>query len=431
MLSSILISLIAAAPPAISLELHEFELPNGLKVILQPDPQEPMVAINLRYRVGSWWDPPQRQGMAHLVEHLMFARSAREDGLADLEASGAIGINAVTELDHTEYYGLFPPEVVPRALWVEAQRMAKLSDVAVQERLEREKRVVIQELRERLYDQAYGGIEAALQQHLFPEPHPLHHLPIGTEASVLAAQPAEVLRFHRQHYGPKHACLVVAGRFSVPEVRAIIEAYFGPIPGQEAPRAAPAPRPTLRAQPLLGPEWSSGYTRVSLVWHAPPLPSPASRVLELLAAMLNSGHTSRAGIANLNEDSIEALWAYRQETPAGGLFRVDAIVSPGASPMIARARVQSVIETYIDFKPDSEELQGTKTRLNVDLLRVIGDLGERASMLQVAQAEFGRPRAILELVGKWSEVSSTEIQETLNKTLIHEPQVAVARPVWR
>ncbi|MBK6690170.1 MAG: insulinase family protein [Deltaproteobacteria bacterium] len=402
-----------------------------MKVVLQPDPAEPMVAINLRYRVGSWWDPKGREGLAHLLEHLMFAEGEGSDALGVLEASGALRINAVTGLERTEYQGLVPPEVVPRALWLEARRMAGIDPNTVSRRLEQEKRVVVQELRERLYDQPYGAIEGTLQARLFPEPHPLHHLPIGSEASVFAATVEEVLAFHRLHYGPKHSCLVLAGPISVEEVRALITTYFGPLAPQEAPPAALAPAPVLKAEPIFGPEWTSGYSRVSLVWHAPNITAPESRALEVFGAMLSFGATSRAGIANLAQQSILNLKAGRYDTPAGGLFRVDAIVSPGASPLIARSRVRSVIETYIEYKPQPEELAGTTTRLQVEVLRAVGDLEARARLLQDSRAEFGNAAAVLSLAKLWSEVSATEIQEVLNKHLTHEPQVLVAQPVRR
>src|SRR5579862_4400292 len=120
----------SAAAPAI----EEHRLPNGLRVVLAPDGGLDDVSVVVRYAVGSADDPPGREGLAHLVEHMMFDGSKHvpkgEHGRL-LEAAGAWGMNARTSPDATTYFETVPSNQLPLVLWLESDRMGYLRDAVV------------------------------------------------------------------------------------------------------------------------------------------------------------------------------------------------------------------------------------------------------------------------------------------------------------
>lgn len=425
-----LVGLLLAAVPVFDLPVSRQVMDNGLSIVLQPDPAETMVAVNLRYPVGSMHDPRDREGLAHFTEHLMF--QDREGGgfFAQVESAGGVELNAFTTYDHTEYVGLVPPDGLAVLLSLEARRMATLGALS-EERIEQEKRTVANELYERLYDAPYNFAEHLLREELFPTPHPLHFGPIGTLDAVEAFTREDAVAFHRDHYGPNDAVLVVAGGFDIEEAKGIIYRVFGPLP-RRPERASKTLRPPLRPKKAVhGPAWVASRPRLSLLWPGPVPGSKEAAPLEVLAAMLSYGRVSRAALANMKEESIEGLAAGLMSTPAGNLFRIDAIVAPGVPVQLARHRVQAIVETYVGYAPRDQEMNGVKRRLRLELVRTLASLTSRARLLQDLETRSVPGASISEIAARWDRVSATEIQEALSRYVIGEPVVAVAQPVRR
>jgi len=292
MLTLALAALSLAQIPRLTVE--QYTLPNGLVVVLQPDTQEKLVALSLRYPVGSRHDPANQAGLAHLVEHLMFLDETHGPPFSQqLEALGGVDINAYTAFDHTEYRALFPPEVLPLALWLEARRMESLGNGATASVLASERKVVENEALQRTSDAAFGVGEQILFESIFPHPHPLHYLPIGDQEQLEAVTPADLTLFHSRHYGPKGASLVIAGNFNLGATKKWIEDYFSAIAPRERPRFYALARADLRAKPIFGPEWVSGHARISLLWAGPAADHAFIPSLEVFAAMLNYSSFSR------------------------------------------------------------------------------------------------------------------------------------------
>lgn len=427
MWSWLLLGIIATRPSVPPLTVEQYTLSNGMTVILQPDPTEPLVAVNIRYGFGSLQDPKKQKGMAHLVEHLMFERSGPEtENLSwELEQAGATHVNARTGFTFTEYFELIPRESLELILWLEAERMQRIT--INQDILKREIRVVENEMRERRRDSPYGFAESVFLETIFPKPHPLHYGPLGLIDHLDQVSVDDIQAFHHKYYGPQNATLVVAGGFAPGSARAMVKRFFGPIPTRRALREFRPNPPEFTAKPIFAPEWIASRTRLTFAWPAPPAKTGASRNLEVLATMLRY----RAALANYRETSIDGLYAFMYDTPGGRLFRIDALVTSGMSAMMARGRVESILETYVWVKPQKEELNGTKTRMRLDFLRTLASVESRAQMLQYAQDEFGKANLLIGLPSAWDRVTADSIQTVLNKYIIGRPQLAVAKPVRR
>jgi zinc protease len=423
-LAVLITGLLFAAPvPMPALHIEEYRLENGLRVVLQPNPDDDLVAVNVRYNVGSVHEVEGKRGLAHVVEHMMFDDGVDGDFSHELAPLGAPSFNAHTTLDHTEYEEVVPPESLELVLWLEAQRMAGLRVNPAH--LEREKRVVEHEVMERRYDSPHGLFLAEVLSGLFPKPHPLNVGPSGFIEDIRGMTPEDVTEFHTRNYGPNRASLVVTGRFSIQEAKAAIARHLGVIKNQARGRAFAITPANLTNRPILAPEWIQSETVISLFWPAPSPKANSSRILEVLAAMLSY----RSSLANYRENSITGFSAGIFETPVGSLFRINATVRPGMNFIMARGRVSSIIETYILVRPQKEELDGAKRRLQIGLVNELSDPKSRASRLQEDADRLGSARATKQLDMLWNRVTADDILDVLNRYVVGAPQFAVAQPV--
>ena len=207
----------------------EYDLPNGLHVILHEDHKTPIVAVSVLYHVGSKNEAPNRTGFAHFFEHLLFEGSENvKRGEFDKYIENAGGMNnANTWYDRTFYYEVFPSNQLKLGLWLESERMlhAKVDSTGI----ETQRQVVKEERRQRIDNQPYGTVLEETMKRLFVK-HPYHHSVIGSMDDLDAAEEQDYVNFYKTYYVPNNAVLSVAGDIDIEEAKKAIAKYFGSIP---------------------------------------------------------------------------------------------------------------------------------------------------------------------------------------------------------
>ena len=214
---------------AIEIPHEEFQLNNGLNVILHQDDSLPQIVVNLWYGVGSKDEEKGRSGFAHLFEHLMFMGTVNLPGSGfdeRMEAHGGWN-NAWTSEDATDYYEAGPSNLLETFIWMESDRMRDLARAMTQEKLDLQRDVVRNERRQGVEDTPYGIIWEAMSPALYPEDHPYGHTVIGTHEDLQAAEVEDVVRFFNTWYVPNNASLVIAGDFDPIQASAWVRQYFG------------------------------------------------------------------------------------------------------------------------------------------------------------------------------------------------------------
>ena len=139
---------------------HTHVLKNGLTVIVQPDNSTPMATFSLLYGVGSRDENPNKTGIAHFFEHLMFSGSKNVESFDHAVQMAGGESNAFTSNDVTNYYITLPADNIETAFWVESDRM--LNPVLTHEKLEVQRKVVIEEFKQRFLNQPYGDVNLYL-----------------------------------------------------------------------------------------------------------------------------------------------------------------------------------------------------------------------------------------------------------------------------
>jgi len=215
------------------LGFERFTLKNGLRVIVHIDESTPLACVNILYDVGARDEDESRTGFAHLFEHLMFGGSINIPSYDEpLQRVGGEN-NAFTTNDITNYYLTLPAANLETAFWLESDRMLSLA--FSEKSLEVQRNVVIEEFKQRYLNQPYGDIWLRLRPLVY-KVHPYKWATIGKEIShIEQATMDDVKAFFAKHYCPTNAVMVVAGNVTVPQVKALAEKWFEPIPSGEKP----------------------------------------------------------------------------------------------------------------------------------------------------------------------------------------------------
>jgi len=215
------------------IEYVEYDLPNGLHVILHQEKSTPIVAVSIMYHVGSKNENPERTGFAHFFEHLLFEGSANigRGEYSELVEKNGGALNANTSQDRTYYYELLPSNQLELGLWLESERLlhAKVDNTGI----ETQRQVVKEEKRQRVDNQPYASFMTEMFSRMYKK-HPYNWVPIGSMEHLDAAQEEDYVNFYKTFYVPNNAVLSIAGDFDMEQTKKWIEKYFASIPAGQA-----------------------------------------------------------------------------------------------------------------------------------------------------------------------------------------------------
>jgi len=267
-------------------------LPNGLTVLLRPRPGSRLVAVQAWVDVGSADERPDEWGAAHLLEHMLFKGTGqRAVGQLAAEVEGAGGdINAWTSFDHTVYHLVLPAERLDTGLEVLADALANSAIDAGE--LERERQVVLEEIR-RNRDQPASWAGDLLFATAFRS-HPYRRAILGSAASLKRLERRRLVDFYRRHYRPEAITLVVVGDVAEEKVLARVRRLFFPgVRAGRAPARTRPPEPRQRKPRLLVKRQDVQEAHFQLGWPVPGATHADTPGLDLLAALLGQGESSR------------------------------------------------------------------------------------------------------------------------------------------
>ena len=289
-------------------EFTEYELDNGLDVILHQDNTAPVVTVGVMYHVGAKDEEEGRTGFAHFFEHLLFEGTENIDRgeWFNIVAANGGSNNANTTQDRTYYYETFPSNNLKLGLWMESERM--LHPVINQIGVDTQNEVVKEEKRTRIDNAPYGKIiySTGISPYMF-EKHPYKNSVIGTMEDLDAAQLDEFKAFFDKYYGPNNATLVIAGDFEEEETKKWIKSYFASIPkGPEVERVDIKEEPIT--EEIVATEYDDNIQIPvkAYVYRTPSMKERDAYVLDMISSILTDGKSSRMYKKMVDEDK-EAL----------------------------------------------------------------------------------------------------------------------------
>lgn len=343
------------------IQFKEFSLENGLRVIVHEDPTVQIAVLNVLYDVGSRDEDPERTGFAHLFEHLMFGGSVNIPNYDEpLQKVGGEN-NAFTNTDITNYYLTVPATNLETGFWLESDRMLSLSfDPQV---LEVQRKVVVEEFKQRYLNQPYGDVWLKLRP-LSYLTHPYQWATIGKEIRhIEEASMDDVRNFFFRYYVPSNAILVVAGNVTPDQVKRLSEKWFGPIPSPAKPeRKLPREAPQTLKRTLE----VTADVPASALYKAFHMPGRFARdyfAIDLMSDVLTRGNSSRLYQKLVKEKEIfTSISSFTMGTIDPGLVVLNGRVRDGIGLEDAEGEMTLLIDEFIRDGVGEAELDKVKNQ---------------------------------------------------------------------
>lgn len=395
------------------IRFERFILPNGLKVLVHEDPSTPMAAVNLLYDVGARDEQESKTGFAHLFEHLMFEGSVNipsYDG--PLQLAGGSN-NAFTSNDITNYYVTLPAANLETAFWLESDRMLELA--FRQEKLDIQKKVVIEEFKQRYLNQPYGDIWL-LMRPLAYTTHPYKWATIGKEIGhIELATMDDVKQFFFRHYAPNNAILTVAGGVKTETVKALAEKWFGPIPKRDVPVRQLPQEPPQEEERRLKVERNVPSDAIMLTFRMGRRMDADYPAIDLISDILSSGKSARLYEKLVKKRSVfTEIGAYVMGSLDPGLLVIFGKLDKHYTMHDAEEGIWEVLNEMKEHTVSEAELEKVKNKLETN--ERFGMLNVLNIAMKLGFAELlGDPDLVNKDMDLYRKVTAAEIQQTARR----------------
>lgn len=413
------------------LPIDTFQLDNGLRVTLSEDHTAPLVAVNLWYHVGSAHERLDRTGFAHLFEHMLFQGSANVAANEHFELIQRAGgtLNGSTWLERTNYYETVPSNQLALALWLEADRMARLVEAMTQEKLDTQRDVVKNERRWSVDNQPYGTWWEKLPALAFPPEHPFHHSLMGSMEHLSAATLEDVAEFFDTYYTPDNAVLSIVGDVDGVEARRLVTEYFGSIPrGRGRP-----PLPDMTLPPVFG-DWRREVVaddvmvpRLFLAMRAPVLGSDDYFPVSVAGAILGLGRGSRLHRQLVREQQLaSSVAAFTFDLAKGSdLMIVDATSRPGITGDALEIAVGGILDAMHGEGVSEEEVTRAVALIVTDIASALQSAQSRADKLSQYATFFGDPALVNRQVEAFHRVTMEDVNRVARERMGRDNRVSL------
>jgi zinc protease len=395
---------------------QQFTLSNGLQVIVHEDASTTLAVMDVIYDVGSRDEDPERTGFAHLFEHLMFGGSVNIPNYdSPLQSVGGEN-NAFTTPDLTNYYISLPYQNLETAFWLESDRMLSLAFNP--QSLEVQRKVVIEEFKQRYLNQPYGDVWLKFRPLIYQQ-HPYRWATIGKEIKhIEEATLEDVKAFFQKHYVPSNAILVVAGKVDFEEVKTLTEKWFGPIPAGVKPVRNLPVEPVQDENRRMEIKADVPSNRLYIAYPVVGRYAPGYHAIDLLSDLLGRNESSYLYNALVQDQRIfDSLHASLTGSMDPGLLVVSGQVCEGVDVADAEKMLLDAIQDFVKTGIDAEGLQRVKNQAEASLVFGEVEVLNRAMNLAMA-ANAGNVDFVNTEAAHIAAVELKEIQDWANKLFV-------------
>ncbi|MFP5068621.1 M16 family metallopeptidase [Pseudonocardia nantongensis] len=408
--------------PTPALELHRATLPNGLRVLVVPDPATPVVGVAVHVDVGFRSEPEGRTGFAHLFEHLMFQGSESLEKLEhfrQVQAAGGV-FNGSTHQDYTDYFQVLPGAALERALFLEADRLR--APKLTRENLRNQVDVVKEEIRLNVHNRPYGGFPWILLPPVLYDTFPNAHNGYGDFSELEQAGLDDAAAFFDTFYAPGNALVTVhgdLGEHGVDGTLALVERHFGDIPARPVPHrpsfAEPVPG-TERRQAV--PDPHAPLPALAVGYRVPdPTTEPDGYLAHaMLASVLGDGEAARLQRRLVHADGLVTDVAAANGLMGGPLdardpdtFTITAVHPAEVSADRVLAAVDEELDRLAAHGPTADELERQAARWAAALHREDDRLMSRMLGLGARELLYGRAELALDLPSRLAALRPPDV----------------------
>lgn len=421
-------SLWAQAKPAarIQFSVVKYTLPNGLTVILHADNSLPLISYHTWYKVGSRDEYTGVTGAAHMLEHMMFKGSKRFPG-KDYDRilhENGITNNAFTTRDYTGFYQSLPSSKLDLMMQLEVDRMSQL--LLNEEDLKTEREVVKEERRWRVDNNPSMALFELTMATVF-KIHSYKNPVIGTMEDISHFNVASLRKFYDTFYGPNNAVLVIAGDIKIPEVKKLIEKYYGPLARKVIPERNYKKEPIQNVQYNAKLKKDVNASSFNLVFQSVSQSHPDSYALDLICTILGSGSSSRLykRLVYAKELATSADCSH-YNLMDHGVFNIHVSLKPGVEIEEPLNVVYNEVYMLRNFPIKEAELEKAKIlaiKSHVDSLKT---LDNKARLLALAEISTGNYENLFTDIEKLQSVTLDDIKSVAAKYLNQQQRSIVS-----
>ncbi len=404
----------------------EYDLNNGLHVILHKDQTIPIVSVSIMYHVGSKNEDPNMTGFAHFFEHLMFEGSdniARGEYSKYVDKAGGM-LNANTSNDRTYYFEVLPSNQLKLGLWLESERMlhAKVDSIGIAT----QKKVVSEEKKQRVDNTPYGSLLAEVMKRAFTV-HPYRWTTLGNMEHLKRAEDKDFVNFYKTFYVPNNAVLVIAGDINIEETKHLVNSYFGDIPRG----TNEIYRPTMVEPPQKAEIRDTIYDNIQLplvvqAYHTPAMGTPDYYAVSMLSTLLSDGHSSRL-YKELVDNQQKAIQVGSFPLP----FRDPSLALTYALPNMGVdcKDLENAIDAEFDKVKENliseTEFEKLQNKYENDIVSANEKLASRAENLATSYTYFDDTNLANQELEKILAVTREDIKRVANKYFVKNNRVVL------
>ncbi|TRX23998.1 insulinase family protein [Flavobacterium franklandianum] len=410
--------LLGGIASAQKVDFEEYNLDNGMHVILHNDPSAPVVVTSVMYHVGAKDETPDRTGFAHFFEHLLFEGTKnikRGEWSKIVTANGGVN-NANTTDDRTYYYEVFPSNNLELGLWMESERM--LHPVINQIGIDTQNGVIKEEKRTRMDNQPYGNFLTVVKENMFKK-HPYRWMPIGSMNHLDAATLEEFQAFNKKFYIPNNAVLVVAGQIDVAQTKEWIQKYFGAIPkGETLIKQTFVEEPITQTIKATYQDPNIQIPAIVTAFRTPSMKTRDARVLDLISSYLSGGKSSKLykKIVDEKKTALE-IGAFGLNQEDYGMYIIYGLpMTPFTSADLLKEIDEEIvkIQTNLISEKDFQKLQNTFDNLFVNTNANVEGIAENLAKYYML---YGDVKLINNEIDLYHSITREEIREVAKKYL--------------
>ncbi|CAM4301694.1 pitrilysin family protein [Zobellia roscoffensis] len=405
---------------------EEYDLDNGLHVILHQDNTAPIVTTSVMYHVGGKDRTEGRTGFAHFFEHLLFegTKNIERGKWFEIVSSNGGKNNANTSQDRTYYYEVFPSNNLELGLWLESERM--LHPVIDQKGIDTQQEVVKEEKRLRYDNRPYGQLITVVGENLFKK-HPYKDPNIGYMADLDAATLEDVIAYNKKYYSPNNAVLVVAGDIDLTDTKKMVEDYFGDIPkGEEVSRNYPKEDPILEEVRTKTYDANIQIPASVISYRTPGFRERDAYVLDMISTYLSDGRSSKL-YKKMVDDQKQALQvgAFNVGQEDYGMYLVYALPVGETSLETLITEMEEEITKVRDSLISEKDHQKLLNKFENQFVNSNSSVEGIANSLARNYLLYGDTELINKEIDIFRSITREEIMEVANKYLRPDQRIII------
>ena len=417
---------------------HEYQLSNGLKLIVREDHRAPTVAHMVWYRAGSMDEVNGRTGVAHVLEHMMFKGTDKVKSGEFSRLVAAVGgrENAFTSRDYTAYFQQVEKSKLEEVIKLEADRMSNLNFDDAE--FLKEIQVVMEERRLRTEDNPSSLLNESLMATAFMS-SPYRHPVVGWMNDLQNMTASDARDWYRSWYKPNNATVVITGDVNAQQVLASVEKYYGAVAAKELPIRKPQIEPPQRGVRQVQVKAPADSAQLTMAWKAPrlepgKLDEPDPYALELLTAVLDGYDNARLNRSLVKQEKVvnDVGVGYDMISRGPALFVISATLAKGKTVEQVQASIRKALDEIKQKGILESELKRIKVRiLSEQIYKRDSIFGQAMEIGGTEMAGFSW-RDIDYMLERMQSITPEQVQAVAKKYLVDDHlTIAVLDPQAR